>query len=304
MDEDFWDELQFTWRQTAYGLVVAGAVLFIVFGLVWWFTVYHNPQRTFWGMISSSLATSGVTRHIMESQKGQKLDEYIQLELGANNLARSYTTLTQNNNVVKTESIGATKTDYTRYLAFQSSAKNSQGQPLNFSSVIGVWSQSPAKVSGQTSDALQHLFGQTLLGVVPIANLTSAERGVLITKIRRNNVYVPDFSNVKTKTVASQRAYIYNVAVEPVAYAAISQQFARYEGFGKLSELEPSQYQGAAPEQVKFAVGINSHQLLQISYGQNHSESYSGYGQQPKIAIPTKTISSNALKQRLAKLNK
>lgn len=297
------DNLRFSRRQVTCSLIIAGLILFIVFGWVWWANVYRNPERAFWGMLNNSLASSGVSSRLMDSQNGQKLDVYTQLELGQQNLARSETTLTQNGNVIKTESIGTLATDYTRYISFKTSSKNSKGQPLNFSSVIGVWSKSPAKVSGTTPDALQHLFGQSLLGVVPIANLTSDKRSALLTQIRTSNVYVPDFSSVKTQTIEGQLAYIYNVAVEPVAYAAMIQQFAHDEDIGNLSELAPAQYQGASALQVKLAVGMNSRQLLRISYsGSARRQTYSGYGEQPIISIPAKTISTSALQQRLAKI--
>lgn len=284
-----------------YRLIITGIVLILLGLITWNVENSYNPKSVFWGMLNKSLTVDGVTRHVIETTEGQNLDEDVILELGKTNIAESNSTLSQGSSLVSTETISTPTQDYTRYVSAKSTVKNSAGLSINFSNIIGVWSKSPS--SNLSSDPLDHLFGQTLLGIVPMANLPINERMDLYHQIRATNVFSVNFSQVKKGTEAGRDVDIYSVKVNPVAYADLLQVFAAYEGFKNVPELNPASYQNDQPLEVQFGINPKSRQLVEISYsGTNHVETYSDYNVQPVIKIPTNTISTTELEERLTQL--
>lgn len=300
-DLEIANSLVFTKRQAMYILTILGIILFIVFGIIWWQKIYKNPERTFWGMFDTSLATSGFTRHIKETSNGLSIDEYEQLELGSKNVAQSITTLNQTGAQVSQNTISTLTTDYSRYTSINTDVKGSDGKLLNYSKVIDLWSKSAPPAIGRSNDPTTHLFGQAVLGTVPIANLSSIQRANLIKEIHSKHVYTADFSSVRKERQLGREVYVYNVRVQPLAYAALMQNFATDIGIGKVSELDPGNFQTTQPLSLQFTIDVLSRELVGINYtGSSHTEQYSGYGLQPAIALPIHTISSYNLQQRLA----
>lgn len=277
-------------------LIIIAAIGII--GWLWWTRVYENPQTVFWGMFNNSLTTTAVTRRVTEDSGGQKLSETITLELGKSDIAESNTVLSEGNSVVSTETIGTPQVDYTRYTAAKTSEKTSSGKTINFSSIIGIWSKSPT--GGISTDPLDHLFGQTLLGIVPTGSLPHNERVELINQMKTKKVFTTNFSKVEHGQVNNRSVDIYQVDVVPVAYAQLLTMFAKYEGYNNVPELVASNYQGDAPLKVQFAINPASRQLVEISYlGSNHTEIYGDYGVEPVISIPKHTISTATLEKKL-----
>ena len=270
----------------------------VIISWLWWTRFYENPQSVYWGMFNNSLTTTAVTRRVTEDSGGQKLSETVVLELGKNNIAESNTVLSEGNSVVSTETIGTPQVDYTRYTAAKTSEKTSSGKPINFSSIIGIWSKSPT--GGVSTDPLDHLFGQTLLGIVPMGNLPHKERVELINQMKTKKVFTTNFSKVEHGNVNSRSVDIFQVNVAPAAYAQLLTMFAKDEGYNNVPELAASNYQGDAPLKVQFAINPASRQLVEISYlGSNHVEIYGDYGVEPVISIPKHTISTATLEQKL-----
>jgi len=287
------NELTLTREQIKYGLIKLGIIIFLVFGWLWWIKVYQNPIRVFWDMFGVSLNTSDVTRHIVESSNGQKVDETVQLELGKTKLAHLTRTVAQGTNIFSTETISTPSVYYTRYTSLHIV---NNGKTLNSNSVLNIWSKSAL---GNSSGAVNDFF--SLLGSVPVGFPTTAQRQALLKQIKAKRIFVPDFSKVQHKTISGQRADVYNVTIEPAAYVALMQTYAKDEGLGTLTELEASNYKNASSFEVQFAINPISRRLVQISStGSNHIETYSAYGQQLHVNLPTKTITTDALQQRLA----
>ena len=211
-------------------------IIVIVAGWLWWSHIYEGSQSVFWGMLNNSLATTAVSRQITENAGGQNLNETVVLELGKDNIARANTVLSQGTSVVSTETIGTPSTDYTRYIAAKTAAKTVSGKSLNFSKIIGIWSKSAT--GGISTDPLDHLFGQTLLGVVPIGNLPPQERNSLLSQMKTSGVFSVNFSNVLHGYIKGRSVYIYKVSVAPIAYAQLLTAFARDEGYNNVPELK------------------------------------------------------------------
>jgi hypothetical protein len=273
-------------------------VVVFIGGWFWWSHIFESPKAVFWGMFNNSMATSAVTRQVTESGSGQNLKETITLELGKNNIAISNAVLSENNSVVSTETIGTPAVDYTRYTAIKTAVKPANGKPFNFSGIVGIWSKSPT--GGLTADPLDHLFGQSLLGIVPIGDLPPSERAGLLNRIKADKVFTANFSQVQYGQVNGRAVDVFQVTVAPVAYARLLTKFALDEGYKNVPELSASNYQGDTPLKVQFAINPASRQLVEINYpGSNHTELYADYGVQPAITVPTHTIPTAALEKKL-----
>jgi hypothetical protein len=280
--------------------IIALLIVAVVFigGWFWWSHIFESPKAVFWGMFNNSMATSAVTRLVTENAGGQDLKETITLELGQHNIARANALLSENNSVVSTETIGTPSVDYTRYTAVKTATKSSTGEPFNFSGIVGVWSKSPT--GGLSADPLDHLFGQSLLGIVPMGDLPPSERAGLLNQIKADKVFTTDFSRLQHGQVGGRAVDVFQVTVAPVAYAKLLKQFAFDEGYKNVPELSAGNYRGDAPLKVQFSINPVSRQLVEISYpGSNHTELYADYGVQPAITIPAHTISTAALEKRL-----
>ncbi len=295
----FWGTAGLKYFYRSGRLLLIGGLLLVV-GLVWlwWAQVYESPQNVFWGMFENSLATTGVTRHIVESVDNESLNEYVQLELGAHNLAHSISTLTEQNGSVTTETIGTPKADYTRYTNFKLPSAEPQ---VDLSSILNVWGEST--ITAANNDPIDHLFGQILLGIVPMANVSASERASLIHQMKSSDVFTTNFKKVQHSHADGRAVYVYQVKIQPFQYAQLMTNFAKLEGFSNVPELTPSKYKQDTPLNIELSINPTSRQLVEISYlGTNHTETYSDYGLEPSISIPTKTITTTQLADRLQAL--
>lgn len=281
--------------------LMAGAVLLLViFGFVWWRFVYENPYNVYWGMLGNSLSTSSVTKRVAEQANGTNLNEYVGENFGVNNQAYSLTTIKSTGSTVKTETVGTMTAEFVRYTSINTKQKGKSGGALNFSNVLNKWAQVPAQNSSDQTAAVPFLI-QTILGlengnVVPIANLTSADRAALIGQLHNNVVFDTSFSNVKKSTLRGRPMYTYEVGVEPVAYVAFEKAFAADMGIKALDSINPNNYQGEQAVKVNLTVDVRSHQLAEISYpGASHQEFYSSWGVPVSVPTPHATISGQAL---------
>ncbi len=274
---------------------LAVALLFIVCLVLigsWWTSVYESPANVFWGMLANNLEASGATIHATQSDNSASLDEYIQFKLGPSNLAQARVTINEGETSVKTQTISTASTDYTRYTNITINSRTGA-----YKNLLNIWANS---AKGQT-DPLNHLLGQTVLGVVPFANLPVATGQSLINQAQSTKVYIPDLNNVTRAKVAGQSVYVYKVAIQPKAYANFIEQVSYDEGLGYSHQLNPSAYSATAtPLMVELSIKPASRQLLKIDYGNGHSEIVTAYGVQPAIVVPKHYIPISQLEARLA----
>lgn len=304
--EDFFDRA-FTRRYLPGWLVAGGVLLLIISGFVWWTQVYENPYNVYWGMLANSLTTTSVTKHVVENSNGNHLDQYIGQQFGTNTLAYGRTTLATSSSTVKTEAVGTLQNDYTRYTDIQTKQKGKSGKPLDFSKVLGKWAQAPAANTASMSSSAP-FFIQTLLGLgggnlVPMADLSAAQRQSLLTQLHNSVVFDTSFSNVQQHKLNGRPVYTYSVNVEPVAYVGFEKAFAADVGIKALEQTDPNSYQGQQAIQVQLTVDVRSHQLAEVSYvGQQHQEFFSSYGVPLNVKIPKATISAQTLQNLVSQI--
>lgn len=289
---------------------VAGVVVLLVSGYLWWSKVYLSPQQVFWSTVENSLSTKGVTTELDQSAQGSSLKQVVQMELGTTNMAHSLTTLKQGNTEVKTEILGTSEADYTRYRSIKTDQKNAEGKPLDVSKVVGVWSKSDDTQQTDTQSSGHQLFAQAVLGIglpvgsvpMPLGEVSAGQREDLLREMKSENMYDVPFKNVKKEHKAGRLLYTYDVKIQTILYVRLMKEFARDLGLHELDAVDPNTYQSAQPISVKLTVDAYSRQLVSVDSGQGYTQSYSGYGLPLKATIPNNAISTQELQKRLGAL--
>lgn len=281
------------------------AILVAVGGtLLWWQIIWQNPHRVFEDMLVNNLEAPSVTKHASVHSSAQSVDQYIKVQMGATNAADWLVQATQGNAMVATENIGTPTAGYIRYTHI-STGTAAGGLSPRLNGILNVW----GKGDGKTDTSLGQLFSDSVLDISiaplpPIGNLTSAQRGDILTFMRNNRVFNPSYGKVKRETVRGHHVYTYQVAVPLGAYVAMMQQFAHDLGLTNLDTVDPSQYASAAPVTLTLSVDRTSHELVQAAYAQSgFTQEYSGWGITSPIQLPAKTISTTELQQRIQALS-
>lgn len=266
----------------------------------WWRLVYSSPTNVFDRMLANSLSTSSVTKTSNQSDDSQKLTQTAVLTTQPKQIVRSTSILGQvadPDTRVTTESIGTPKADFVRYTDLKTSQKNPDGNPFDFSSVIGVWGRTE---QSDPENSSAQLFNQTVLGVVPSANLPLPLRRSLLEQIKNDGVYKIDTASVDRQLVGGRPVYSYKVTVLPVAYVTMLKTFARDLGLTQLEQVDPSQYKNSEPLKFTFDIDVWSGQLIKVAYdGSQRTEIYSAHGARVQSAVPTSFIGVDELQSRL-----
>lgn len=293
-------------------LYVGGVVVLLLTGYLWWSRVYLSPQRVFWGMVSNSWSTNGVTIETSQESQQASIKQLVQVALGTTNRAHSLTTLTQGNTVVKTEIIGTEDADYTRYRSIKTDQKNSQGKPLDTSKVVGVWAKSDNSQQTATQASGHQLFSQAVLGVglpvgsvpVPIGDLSNQQRQDLLELARGENVYQPSFKggDVQKQHKNGHLLYTYTTKIQTITYIDLMKRFAKDVGLHDLDQVDPNTYRSAQPMQVKLTVDAYSRQLVGVDTGQGYQQKYEAYGLPLNIGLPKNPVTTQELQTRLSQL--
>lgn len=287
-------------RSTYLWLYIGGALLLLLAVALWWAKVSVNPERVFWGTVDNSLATSGVTLNVNESNGQMSDKQSIQYSLGTTNQVHSVRTVKQGNATVKTESVGnATKT-FTRYTSI-----TGQSKKVDLHNIVGVWSN-PTADSNSTQLLPQVALGLALpLGAVPmpIGTIPNDKRSELIEQMRTRSLYQVDYARATKESKDGRLYYTYQVSMQPVLYLSIMKSFAQSTGLKDFENVDPNQYAGSSSIKLKLTIDAHARQLVKVvSEDQGYSETYSAYGVPVNVSLPKQAISLQELQKRLAEL--
>jgi len=287
-------------RSTYLWLYLGGAVLLLIAVVLWWTKVSVNPERVFWRTVDNSLATSGVTLSVNESNEQVSDKQDIQYSLGTTNQVHAIRTVKQNGTTVKTESVGNANKTFTRYTSI-----TGQSKKVDLSKVVNVWSN-PTSDSNSTQLLPQVALGMALpLGAVPmpIGTIPSDKRADLIEQMRTRSLYQVDYKRAKKEAKDGKLYYTYQVSMQPVLYLSIMKSFAASTGLKDFENIDPNQYAGSSNIKLKLTIDAHARQLVKVvSEDQGYTESYSGYGVPVDITLPKQAISLQELQKRLADL--
>lgn len=285
---------------TRYGRWIFVCVVVVVsLTAIWWHAVYQSPKRAFWDMLSLNLSTSSVTKNEVTSGSDNSVTQHISLQLGEQNASRWLVTVTQKTGSVTTDSIGTPTAGYVRY----THVADSKGQAgAKYAGVVNVWAKAPAS---DTNSSLSTLFSDALLDmgsapVPPIGNVPAGTRADMLEYIAVQQVFAPDFSKVKEVNVNGRKTYEIPVKVKLAPYIRLMQVFAHTYGLTSLDDISATDYQAAQPVTVQVYVDVLSHRLARIVYPTTgFNETYTDYGVERDITLPTKTVNETVLQNKL-----
>jgi hypothetical protein len=291
-------------RRPRLSVTFAIVIVVIAAGFIWWQFVWQNQTRVFQDMLANNLSTTSVTKTESANASDQHIEQDVRLEMGNMNAADWLVAATQGPSTVTTESIGTPSAGYIRYTHVATQVKGTANNAANFNKVINTWGKS----DGKTDPTLNHIFSQTLLDLSaaplpPIGNLPDAERQTLLAYMKSEKIFTPTYKNTKRAVVNGRAVYTYTVAVQLGAYVRMMQSFAHFLGLTDLDTIDPSQYSTVPPITLQMSVDRNSHQLIKITYpGSSFAQSYTDWGLLQPITIPSTTIPTTELQQRIQSL--
>ncbi len=280
-------------------LFLIGIIMFIGAGAVWWKNIASSPENVFYKALDNSMKTRSIGRFVEQDNGSQKLEQRSSLVTGHNAQVSSLTTLTQGEATsVRTQSVGTPTEDFVRYLSIDTDQKGLSGQPLDFNDVVGFWGKSGgAEQDGETRG---ELFGENVLGVIPVGFVPHEKRAEIINIIKDQVVYEVDFSKTKREIIRGRSHYTYDVSVRSDKYIAMLKEFARAVGLTQLEQLDPLSFVDAEPFQFSMTIDGPSRQVVSVAFaGSARQEAYSSYGHETLITLPEETIPIEELQARL-----
>jgi hypothetical protein len=290
-----------TFRSRIIAAVCLAILVVVSLCLFLWTKSNNNPEQIFWSAINNSLSTSSVIIEAGQSSEGTTQEQLSQLTFGQHPIARTLTILTSGNSVVRTEDLSTPSSEFTRYDSINTTKKNKNGTPVNFSSVLGVWAKTTPTQA--TTPVVPPVYGQILLGLsLPFGDLTASEKVQLIEELQTGQVYDTAFPAAKKVTVDGRLAYEYNVTIQPILYIRYMKEYAADMGLHQLDQVNPNTYEGQSAFNVTWTVDVNSREIVRAVYGNNNVENYGGYGLPVTVSTPTKAITTAALQSRLTSL--
>lgn len=284
-------------------LIVAALVIFAGAGAyAWWQYSYTNPTKVFNRMIANNLATPSVTKKSSQTAGDQSLDQTSIIVTQPKAYVASQSTLSQGSgsdkSEVVTETLAFPTEEYTRWLSITTAQKGSNGKPLDFSKILGVWGYTGPEDAQSGSQA--QTFSQSILGVIPIGSMNASQRKALVTYINGNNVFGVNTANVKKEWKDNRLVYTYVGSVKPVPYVTMLKKFSGSLGLHDLDGVEPEQYKDSAPIPFTVTVDVISGQMTKVAYGANEQvDNYSAYGYRPVIKTPTDAVPISQLQMML-----
>jgi hypothetical protein len=285
-------------RQRVYLVTTAIVLVVLALGGVWWNRVRQNPNRVFWDMLANNLSTSGVTRAVIQKGQGVEISQYTQLSFGGQPQAHALTVFSSKSSTLATEEISDQTHDFVRYQRI-----DLPGKKLNAAGVLGKWAQLD---SGQSVDTqlTSGLFNQSLIDVLPFANLSAADRGKLLGTMHDQQAFTYNKNLVKKTSLQGRQVYLYAVSIHPAAYIRIMQQFESLIGATTYASLRPSDAAKTKPIAIVVSVDARSHELSQLYQASvQRTTTYGGFGIVSQRPLPQATITTTELTRRLGQLN-
>ena len=280
-------------------MLVAAIAMFGLSGWAWWHNIRSNPDRTLMSAVENSLRTASSTRQVKQSNGAQSMEQGVELSLSPSAVAHGFTTIKQesvSNTTISTEAISTPTVEFVRYTDIVTDQKNSKGKSLDFSKLLNIWGKTSAE---QTGD-LGALYGESVLGVVPVANLNVDDRQTLMSVVRNEKVYEFDEAKIERKIVNGRPTYIYPVSVKPTGYIKLLKEFGKIMNMKQLESIDPAQYADAQPMVFNLTVDVWSQRLTGITYeGDTRTETLGSYGIRRNVKLPSKSIPVAELEAKL-----
>lgn len=290
----------FTQRKLVTVIVGIGVVLLGISAVAMEVRANTSPDRVFERMLHNALSTNSVVKSSNVDSETQKVNQATHLRTAPDARVHALVEINQigeGGSYVKRESLVTEQNSFVRLVDIKTSQVSSTGKPFDFSSILGVWAQSPADAS---NNSLSQLYGQNV--AVPYAHLSSANRKMVLEQIERDGVYKIDYSKVKEARFNNRKAYVYQVGVKPVAFINMMKTVGQLEGVKDYADIDANAYKNLPDVNFVLIIDALSGDLVQADYGNDQVETYSGVGLRHIESDPKSAVSTLELQQRLQKL--
>ncbi|HET9850539.1 MAG TPA: hypothetical protein VFP35_02880 [Candidatus Saccharimonadales bacterium] len=284
------EKLQITVRQRLLtkklfmiGGIFAAVLVICLVAVFLFYKVYADPQTVFWSMIRNNLTTNGVTRESITKSQGVTTDEILQTVYSPDIKLRDIKTVANSSQhtSLTLETIGTENGDYQHYRQI----KKPGGDNAKYQKIYSLWLKNGG-AGGVPQSVNDSLFGAVLFG-----NLDEAQRTKLMPLLK--NSYKVNFAGVDTAHAGSRRVYIYRAVLSLKKYALAAQAYAKAEGLGAASLINPADYGDNDQLNITLTVDVLSRQVRRIDYpARGLSQKYSGYGLQANIQPPAHTVNA------------
>lgn len=279
---------------TKFIVTIAALVIIGTLGL-WCYHNSTNQDRVFWGMVNDSMRTSAYTRHTQQKSGAQSVDQILVTATSPQHRLFSDSLFVQtgvDSAEAVTENIGTPTSDYVRYTSIKTA------QNLDFRGVLNVWGVSNGQTSGETTG---QLYNQAVLGVIPIGNLTAAQRREIVKIMQEKDAYSYKLVETKRSLPFGRPTHTFQVTVNPVGYISALKQFADYVGLNHLKQVNPEEY--AEAQKLAFIVSVDgwTHQMVATSQSAGgKTEAISGRNLKKQLPeAPRDTIPVDELQLKL-----
>lgn len=281
-------------RASIFRLVWLAISAAVIVG-VWAFGhfVYDNPTNVFYGMISNALTTTGYIEKLGSANLSYKSTKYVLVQTGANNITESIDILTginANHYNIKTESIGTPVYDYQRFVRIQNTASQ---RSINYRPLLNLWGLNPSDPNVTNGQ----LFNETLLGIIPIGQVSSSERSALMNQIKVTGVY--QIEKIAKTHVNGRLAYVYTIKLNSLAYLLMLKQFGLDLGLNQLKNINPNNLGQNNIPPLNLTIDVLSRQLIAIGLpNEVPIETFSSFGINQHITTPKNAISISSLENK------
>jgi hypothetical protein len=274
------------------GIVII--ILAIAGGVVWYKTIYTDPEHVFWAMVENNLSTYSVTKENAQQGAAASSKEITQITFSPSPMVRDVKDVsTQNSDTssrIKIESIGTPTDTYQHYALIDQTSKTSKSK-RDYSKVYSLW----LKNSGGQQSSNQ-LFNGVLFSATLFGNQPANQRKDIVNNLRK--AYHVDFSKVGKESHGGRRTYTYDVKIGLKDYATAVNFYTQALGLPNSSQIKTDSYKSTDEIAVKFSTDVLSKQLRTVEYTANNSiESYTTYGVLTNFKPPLHTVSYDTLQK-------
>lgn len=275
-----------------YFLPFLGATAVAFAAVFWYYKIYADPQKVFWGMVENNLSTKGLTKGSSQSTGSFEGSELYQISfnptVGVRNVRDVVDHTQQPPTHVTMEALGTANADYQHYILIDRPAAEGK-KKADYSKVYNMWLSSG---EGNAQLISSQLFGPFLFG-----DFSQNLRSGMINDLKK--AYKVNFASSHKLNLNGRTTFAYDVEVGLHEYAKAAQKYARALGLGLADQIDPASYPADAKTNVTVYVDALSRQVRKLEYRGNSSEDYQSYGVPVKINPPKQVVTSEEFQKAL-----
>jgi hypothetical protein len=287
-----------SFRTLVSAAILVGVILLAGAGYVWFKNILTDPNRVFYGMIDKNLETDSVVRVVSQPSSSKSIEQSYYMSYTPALATESLSTIEQvgqdrQTSKVITRSIGTKDTDFVKYEKIDIPSGPEQG---DYSKLVNQWAK--REKNPETGEAPQFLNEASFM-FVPFGNLSHQDRDKLVKIMKDKKIY-----KIKktSQDLSNGRATMdMEVDINPEGLITMLAEYVKITGLGDASQLNPDDYKETPDVSVNMNIDMLSRHLRSIKFAGDTTrvETYSAYGINREIKIPTNTISIEELQNRL-----